>query len=93
MNDGRVVFLASLTIGVGGVNFSNSLGLWIGTSEDDLQLIARTGDVIDGKTLTNFPSVGNLFDVNENEVAWIGSFGPTRAVVYSRVLGDDEAAK
>lgn len=93
LNDGRVVFLASLTIGVGGVNFANSLGLWIGTSEDDLQLIARTGDVIDGKTLTNFPSVGNLFDVNENGVAWIGSFGPTRAVVYSRVLGDDEAAK
>src|SRR6185369_14923914 len=56
LNDGRVVFLASLTIGVGGVNFANSLGLWIGTSEDDLQLVARTGDVIEGKTLTNFPS-------------------------------------
>src|SRR6185369_1302187 len=85
LNDGRVVFLASLTIGVGGVNFSNSLGLWIGTSEGDLQLVARTGDVIDGKTLTNFPSVSNLFDVNENSVAWIGSFGPTRAVVYSHL--------
>jgi hypothetical protein len=68
LNDGRVGFIASLTVGVGGVDVSNNLGIWIGTSDEDLQLVARTGDVINGKVLTNFPPVGNGLDVNENDV-------------------------
>ena len=86
LNDGRVAFIASLTIGVGGVDFSNNLGIWIGTSDEDLQLVARTGDVIGGKVLTSFPSVRNGLDVNENSVVWVGNFGPARAVVLSRIL-------
>jgi hypothetical protein len=90
LNDGRVVLIASLTLGVGGVNVSNNLGIWVGTSDEDLQLVARTGDVIGGKVLTNFPSLGNPFDVDENGVVWVGNFGPARAVVYSRVPGSSE---
>ena len=90
LNDGRVVFIASLTLGVGGVNSSNNLGIWTGTSDYDLQLVARTGDVIGGKVLTSFPSLGNTFDVNENGVVWVGNFGPGRAVVLSRILGSSE---
>ncbi|HJY27778.1 MAG TPA: choice-of-anchor tandem repeat NxxGxxAF-containing protein [Pyrinomonadaceae bacterium] len=88
LNDGRVVLVAALTPGVGGVNSSNSLGIWVGTSDDNLQLLARTGDVIGGKVLTNFPSVSTPFDVNENGVVWVGSFGLARAVVLSRLLGN-----
>jgi len=90
LNDGRVVLIASLTLGVGGVNVSNNLGIWVGTSDENLQLVARTGDVIGGKVLTNFPSLGNPFDVDENGVVWVGNFGPARAVVYSRVPGSSE---
>ena len=91
LNDGRVAFIASLTVGVGGVSVSNSLGIWIGTSDADLQLVARTGDVIDGKVLTNFPAVRNGLDVNENAVVWVGAFGPTRSIVLSQILGEDAA--
>lgn len=92
LNDGRVAFIASLTLGVGGVNTSNNSGIWIGTSEDDLQLIARTGDVIDGRVLTRLPQFDSLshpFDINENDILWVGTFGPAKAVVLSRILGDD----
>jgi hypothetical protein len=88
LNDGRVVLIASLTLGVGGVNVSNNLGIWVGTSDEDLQLVARTGDIIGGKVLTNLSSVSNQFDVNENAVVWVGNFGAARAVVFSRVPGN-----
>jgi len=67
------------------VSVSNNLGIWIGTSDEDLQLVARTGDVIDGKVLTSFPSVRNGLDVNENAVVWVGNFGATRSIVLSQI--------
>lgn len=93
LNDGRVAFIASLTVGVGGVNTSNNLGIWIGKSDADLQLVARTGDVIGGKVLTRLPQsdfLSHLFDINENGVLWVGTFGPAKAVVYSRIPGNSE---
>ena len=91
LNDGRVAFIATLTLGVGGVNTSNNIGIWIGTSEEDLQLVVRTGDVIGGRVLTRLPDfgVGSQFDINENGVLWVGTFGVAKAVVYSRVLVDE----
>jgi hypothetical protein len=85
--DGRVAFIGTLTLGVGGVNASNNKGIWIGTSDDDLQLVVRTGEVIEGKVLTRLPQFGqgHQFEMNENGVLWIGSFGPTKAVVFSRI--------
>jgi hypothetical protein len=90
LNNGRVAFIATLTPGVGGVNSANNKGIWIGTSDEDLQLVVRTGDVIGAKVLTRLPQFGqgNLFDMNENGVLWVGSFGPAKAVVFSRILGE-----
>jgi len=88
LNDGRIAVIATLTFGVGGVNTSNNVGIWIGTSDEDLQLVVRTGDVIDGRVLTRLPQfgVGNQFEINENGVVWVGTFGTTKAVVYSSIL-------
>ena len=87
LNDGRIAVIATLTVGVGGVNTSNNMGIWIGTSDQDLQLVVRTGDVIDGRVLTRLPqfSQGNQFVINENGIAWVGIFGATKAVVYTTV--------
>ena len=89
--DGRVAFIATLAVGVGGVDFSNNRGIWIGNSDEDLQLVVRTGEVIDGNVLTGLPtdSAGfNEFDMNENALVWIGSFQSTgRAVVFSQIVG------
>jgi hypothetical protein len=92
-NDGRVAFIAMLAPGAGGVDSSNNLGIWIGTSDEDLQLVVRTGDVIAGRVLTSLPffgfAFGHQFEMNENGVLWIGGFGPGKAVIFSRILGDD----
>lgn len=92
LNNGRVAFIATLTPGVGGVNASNNAGIWVGTSDQDLQLVVRTGDVIDGKVLTRLPQfgLGSQLDLNENSVLWVGTFGTAKAVVLSRILGNDE---
>lgn len=87
--DGRVAFIAKLALGVGGVNSSNDMGIWVGTSDANLRLVVRTGESIAGKLLTALPTVGGFrgFDMNQNSVVWIGTFGSARAVVLSRVLG------
>lgn len=94
-NNGRVAFIATLAVGVDGVDSSNNMGIWIGTSDEDLQLVVRTGEVIGGNVLTRLPISGfafsNQFDMNENGVLWVGSFGPAKAVVFSRILGENEA--
>jgi hypothetical protein len=95
-NDGRVAFVAKLAIGVGGVDSSNNTGIWIGTSDEDLQLLVRTGDVIVGNVLTDLPfsgfsAGGHPLDMNETRVLWRGNFGPAKAIVVSRIVGDNDA--
>jgi hypothetical protein len=87
--DGRVAFIATLTPGVGGVDSTNSKGIWIGTSDRDLRLVVRTGDVVGGMVLTNLPSGFGQLDMNGSELAWIGTF-PARAtaVVLSHIDAD-----
>jgi hypothetical protein len=94
LNDGRIALIATLTVGVGGVNTSNNMGIWIGTSDEDLQLVVRTGDVIDGRVLTRLPQFGqgNQFVINENSVVWVGIFGATKAIISSRILDESEDA-
>jgi hypothetical protein len=91
LNNGLIAFVATLTPGVGGVTTSNNMGIWIGTSDEDLQLVVRTGDVIDGRVLTRLPEAGqgNQFDMNENGVLWVGTFGTEKAIVFSRVPGHE----
>ena len=85
-NDGRVAFIATLTPGIGGVDLTNNRGIWVGTSDADLQLVVRTGQVIDGKVLTRLPAIFGQFAMNEHGIVWIGSFGPrATAVVFSRI--------
>jgi len=95
LNDGRVAFMARLTNGVGGVDSTNNMGIWIGTSEEDLQLVVRTGDVIGGNVLKSVPFqsgvISQQFGVNENGVLWIGGFQPpAKAIVFSRIVGRNE---
>ncbi|HEY0765543.1 MAG TPA: choice-of-anchor tandem repeat NxxGxxAF-containing protein [Pyrinomonadaceae bacterium] len=92
LNNGRVAFIATLTVGVGGVTTANNTGIWVGTSDEDLQLVARTGDIIDGKVLTRLPALplSGQLEMNENSIVWVGTFGIAKAVVLSRVLGNDE---
>jgi hypothetical protein len=92
-NDGRIAFIATLTLGVGGVDSSNNMGIWTGTSDEDLQLVRRTGDVIDGHLLTRLSrETGGLsqLDMNETGVVWIGSFqSPAKAIVFPQFLGEN----
>ncbi len=46
------VFLANLQLGVAGVNGTNNMGVWALDSTGSLDLVVRTGAVIDGKTVT-----------------------------------------
>ena len=70
LNGGRFAFVAQLTPGVGGVGVSNNTGIWVGTSSKDLQLLARTGDSVDGTSVCVPTGLGQ-FDLNERSVAWI----------------------
>ena len=85
-NDGRVAFIATLTSGVGGVDASNNIGIWVGTSETDLHLVARSGQLIAGKTLTRILSLGPLQLNSERPIIWLGRFaGNSTAIVSSDV--------
>jgi len=86
--DGRVAFIATLTPGVGGVDFSNNFGIWVGTSDTDLRLLARSGEIIGGKMLTRPQSLGDL-ERKERPIVWLGRFaGPSTAIVASDVDGE-----
>ena len=93
-NDGRVAFIGTLIPGVGDVDFSNNMGIWVGRSDADLQLVVRTGQVIDGKELMRLPIALGQFDMNDDAIVWIGTF-PSRstAVVFSRTRGESEDAQ
>jgi hypothetical protein len=92
--DGRVAFVATLEVGVGGVDASNNRGIWIGTSDEDLRLVVRTGEVIGGNALTRIPAFGqgNQFDMNQTSVLWVGRFGATTAIVVTRATGGNDDA-
>jgi hypothetical protein len=92
-NGGRVVFTAKLAAGEG-VDSSNNIGMWTGTSEKDLRLLVRTGDVIGGKVLTALPfdgsNAGHPLQMTENSVLWRGSFGLSKAVIVSEIPGEGD---
>jgi len=88
-NDGRVAFIATLTPGVGGVDLSNNIGIWVGSSETDLHLLARTGEVIAGKTLIRPLSLGPPQINSERPIVWLGRFADnSTAIVSSDVDGE-----
>jgi hypothetical protein len=90
-DDGRVAFIATLTPGVGGVDFSNNTGIWVGTSDADLQLVVRTGEIIAGKTLTRLPVGFGQFDMSDDGIVWIGTFqSRSTSVVFSRTRDEHD---
>ena len=82
-NDGQVAFIATLTLGVGGVDLSNNIGIWVGTSETDLHLVARTGELVAGKTLTRLLSLGPLQINSERPIVWLGRFADNSTAIIS----------
>jgi hypothetical protein len=82
-NDGQVAFIATLTPGVGGVDLSNNVGIWAGTSETDLHLVARAGEVIAGKTLTRPLSLGPLQINSQRPIVWLGRFADNSTAIIS----------
>src|SRR5262249_61107242 len=62
-NDGRVAFIATLAIGVGGVDSSNNMGIWIGASDEDLQLVVRTSEAFGGRARRSLPNLGFGFGI------------------------------
>jgi hypothetical protein len=91
--DGRVAFIGTLALGVGGVDASNNMGIWVGTSETDLHLVARTGQVIAGKTLTRPEALGQL-QMSGSPVVWRGRFsGFSSAIVSSDLDGESNAGR
>jgi hypothetical protein len=83
--DGSVVFIATLTIGTGGVDASNNVGIWAGASENDLHLIARTGQSIAGKTLTRPLSLAQL-NMDQGPIVWLGRFAGNATAIVSSEL-------
>jgi hypothetical protein len=91
--DGSVAFIATLTLGVGGVDASNNRGIWVGTSDTDLHLVVRSGQIIGGKTLTRPVSLAPR-DMNERPVVWLAGFsGFSTAIVSSDLDGESDAGR
>lgn len=89
--NGVVAFIGRLTPGVGGVTTSNNVGIWVGTSETDLRLVARTGESISEKTLTGALSLGQV-EINDKTIVWLGRFsGNTTAIISSDVIGNSSS--
>jgi hypothetical protein len=89
-DDGRVVFIANLTLGVGGVDTTNNTGIWVGTSETDLRLVARSGQIMDGRTLMRPDALAPL-QVSSNSVVWRGRFSGRSTAIISSYVGDDSS--
>jgi hypothetical protein len=56
--DGVVALAATLEVGPGGVGAGDAQGLWLMDASGDGRLIARTGDVIAGRTVASLEFVG-----------------------------------
>lgn len=83
--DGSVAFIATLTIGVGGVDVTNNIGIWAGTSETDLHLVARAGQNIGGKIMTRPLSLGQL-EIKDRPVLWRARFADNSTAIVASDL-------
>jgi hypothetical protein len=90
-NDGQVAFIGILTPGMGGVDATNNIGIWAGTSEADLHLVARAGQLIAGKTLTRPLLLGPPQINSDRPIVWLGRFADnSTAIVSSAVNGESD---
>jgi hypothetical protein len=93
-SDGRVAFIGTLLPGVGGVDVSNNMGIWVGRSDADLRLVVRTSQTIGGKVLVSLPRGLGQFDMNDDGIVWIGTFqSRATSVVFSRTRDEHEGRR
>ena len=87
---GGVIFLATLNASATtGVTTSNNLGIWVVDGTGALQLIARTGDSIGGKTITGLAFLPAETTVNGQT----RSFSQTNGdMVYLATFSDKSTA-
>jgi hypothetical protein len=88
-NNGGVVFLGTLTTNTAaGVTSTNNLGIWAVDNNGNVQLVARTGDIIGGKTVTGLSFLPALTDVTGNS----RSFNASGDLVYIATFSDGSTA-
>ena len=94
LDDGRMAFEATLTFGVGDTTPTNNSGIWVGTSEKDLRLVVRAGDIIDGTMVKCIPATPDRFDMSEKGVVWIsGCSGRVPDLLVFSSFGEEDNSK
>lgn len=92
LDDGTVAFVGRLARGTGGVDRTNDAGIWVGTSERDLRLVVRTGDVVEGRPLLSVPGRFGLLGASRRSLAWVAGFAANATAVVVSDIGDAERA-
>jgi cyclophilin family peptidyl-prolyl cis-trans isomerase len=89
-NQGGVIMLATLnTNTTAGVTAANNLGIWAVDTTGALQLIVRTGDILNGKTVTGLAFLPNLTYVNGQTRSFAQGNGD---LVYLATFNDKSTA-
>ena len=87
---GGVVFVANLTVGVGGVTASNSQGLWLADATGQVGLVARTGDVLVTDQIGTRKTIASIaiFTATTGVGAQTRSFNSKGTLVYTITFTD-----
>ena len=95
-NKGGVIFLGTLNANAAaGVTTSNDLGIWAVDSTGALQLIARTGDVVNGKTITGLAFLpaettvngqSRSFDQTNGDIVYLATFSDKSTAILNVVF-------
>jgi kumamolisin len=86
---GGTVFVATLNNNGGGVSSTNNLGVWGVDNTGTLQLIVRTGDILNGKTITALSILSSPAYVNGQDRSFSASTGD---LVYLATFSDKSTA-
>jgi uncharacterized repeat protein (TIGR03803 family) len=95
-NESGVIFLATLTVNTGAaVTAANNTGIWAVDSSGNLQLIVRTGDSLDGKTLTALSFLpaetlvngqGRSYSQPRGDLVFLATFSDKSTAIYNVVF-------
>ncbi len=95
-NMGGVIFLATLTANAtAAVTATNNTGIWAVDSNGDLQLIVRTGDSLDGKTITTLSFLpvttvvngqGRSYSQERGDLVFLATFSDKSTAIYNVVF-------
>ena len=89
-NQGGVIFLATLnTNAAAGVTSSNNLGIWAVDNTGTLQLVVRTGDIVNNKTVTGIAFLPAETIVNSQSRSFAQANGD---LVYLATFSDKSTA-